>query len=157
MRSSHPRFLILNAWICKLFQVVPNNPRSTTCGPKSIARRRCRADRAAGGVAAARSLAAEQILRDAGRGENVVARVLELPAQIWQIDVKQLALPLAHLARDDHRLDVGAIHRRYDGPGHLIERRHVDPRGVEDDDVSLLARRPRAGPAVQPQSLCRGL
>src|SRR5258708_26224691 len=60
-----------------------------------------------------RSLLAEQVLRDLRRGEDVVARVLELPAQIVQVDVEQLPLPLAHLARDAHRLDVRAVHQRY--------------------------------------------
>src|SRR5207247_5031913 len=54
-------------------------------------------------------LPAEQVLLDARRGEDVVARILELLAQARNIDVEQLSLPLAHLARDDHRLDVGAI------------------------------------------------
>src|SRR5712664_1072509 len=69
-------------------------------------------------------LAAEQILRDTRRGEDMVARVLELLAQPGQIDLEQLPLPLAQLAGDDDRLDVGAIHQGYDGPRHLIERRH---------------------------------
>jgi hypothetical protein len=34
------------------------------------------------------SVAAEQVLRDAGGGEEVVARGLELLAQSWQIDVE---------------------------------------------------------------------
>ena len=85
------------------------------------------------------------------RGEDMVARVLELPAQVRKIDVEQLALPLAHLAGDDHRLDVGAVHQRDHRPRHLVERRHVDRFGVENDDVGLLARRERADLAVQPQ------
>src|SRR2546425_735656 len=36
---------------------------------------------------------------------------------------------------------------------HLVERRHVDPGGVEDDDVGLLARSERAGLSVEPQML----
>jgi hypothetical protein len=55
-------------------------------------------------------VAAEQVLRDARRREDIVARGIELLAQMRQIDVEQLSLPLAHLARDDHGLDVGAIH-----------------------------------------------
>src|SRR6267142_4341888 len=53
---------------------------------------------------------AVQVLRDARRSEDVVARVLELPSQTVHIDVEQLPLPFAHLARNDHRLDVGAVH-----------------------------------------------
>src|SRR5712691_1002336 len=98
-------------------------------------------------------LAAEQVLLDARRGEDVVARVLKLPPQPRQIDVEQLAFPFAHLARDDDRLDVGAIHQRYHRARHLVERRDVDRLGVEDDDVGLLARRERAGLAVEPQAL----
>ena len=70
-----------------------------------------------------------------------------------QIDVEQLALPFAHLARDDDGLDIGAIHQRHHRPRHLVERRRIDPGGVENDDVRLLARRERAGLAFQPQGL----
>jgi hypothetical protein len=64
---------------------------------------------------------------------------LELAAQVVKIDVEQLPLPLAHFARDDHCLDIGAIHQRHYRPRHLIERRHVDPGGVKDDDIGLTA------------------
>ena len=56
-------------------------------------------------------LAAEQVLRNAGLGEDKVARGLELASQPVEIDVEQLPLPLAYLARDDHGLDVGAVHQ----------------------------------------------
>src|SRR3989454_363884 len=73
--------------------------------------------------------------------------------QVRQIDVEQLSLPLAHLACDDHGLDVSAVHQRDDRSRHVVERRHVDRGGVEDDDVGLLAGRERAGLAVQSQVL----
>jgi len=73
--------------------------------------------------------------------------------RLFQVHVEQLPLPLAHLARNDHGFDVGAVHQRYDRPRHVVERRHVDRFGVEDDDVGLLAGRERAGLAVQPQVL----
>src|SRR6267378_4366433 len=96
---------------------------------------------------------AVQVLRDLRRGEDIVARVLELAAQIVQVDVEQLPLPLAHLARDDDGLDVGAVHQRHYGPRHVVERRHVDRGRVEDDDVGLLARGERARLLVEPQVL----
>jgi hypothetical protein len=95
----------------------------------------------------------EEILRNAGPSEEVVAGVLEVAPQPVQIDVEQAALPLAHLAGDDHGLDVGAIHQRDHRSGHVVERRHVERRGVEQDDVGLLARRERARLAVQSQVL----
>src|SRR5882762_9162076 len=55
------------------------------------------------------SVGAEQVLVDVRRLEQEVARSLELPAKVRQIDVDQLPLPLAHLAGDDHGLDVGAV------------------------------------------------
>src|SRR5256885_12148126 len=73
-----------------------------------------------------------QVLRDLRCGEDVVARVLELPAQMVQIDIEQLPLPFAHLARDDHGLDVGAVHQRDDRSRHIVERRYVY-RGVVED------------------------
>jgi hypothetical protein len=57
------------------------------------------------------------------RIEDVVARVLKLAAQHRQIDVEQAPLPRAHLASDNHGLDVGAIHQRYGRPRHLVDRR----------------------------------
>jgi hypothetical protein len=57
------------------------------------------------------SVVSEQVLRNAGRIEDVVARVLKLAAQHRQIDVEQTPLPLAHLAGNDHGLDIGAIHQ----------------------------------------------
>src|SRR5947207_12454425 len=96
---------------------------------------------------------AVQVLQYTRLGEDEVARTLELPAQMVQIDIEQLPLPLAHLARDDHRLDVGAVHQRDDRPRHVVERRHVDRLGVENDDVGLLARGERAGLLVEPQVL----
>jgi len=100
-------------------------------------------------------LTAEQVLRDARGREDVVARGLELLTQPVQIDVEQMPLPLAHLAGDDHGLDVGAIHQRHHSAGHLVQRRHVEFGGVEDDDVGLLAGRQRAGLAIEPQRLGR--
>src|SRR5437667_8564336 len=96
---------------------------------------------------------AVQVLRDLRCGEDSVARILELPAQVVKVDVEQLPLPLAHLARDDHRLDVGAVHQGYDRPRHVVERRHVESGRVEDDDVGLLARGERARLLVEPQVL----
>src|SRR6478752_5064818 len=63
--------------------------------------------------AASRLLAAEQVLRNPRRGKNVVARRLELLAQAIQVDVDELALPLADLARDDHGFDIRPVHQRY--------------------------------------------
>src|SRR5690349_4936109 len=74
------------------------------------------------------SLRAEQVLRNACRGEKKVARGLDLLQQPPQIDIEQLSPPLAHLARDDHGLDVGAVHQRYDRARNLVERRHVERR-----------------------------
>src|SRR3979490_3566102 len=45
-----------------------------------------------------------------GLAEYVIARLLDPPAQVVEVDIQQPALPLAHLAGDDHRLDVGSIH-----------------------------------------------
>src|SRR6266850_5893547 len=96
---------------------------------------------------------AVQVLWDLCRGEDVVARILELAAQVVQVDVEELSFPLAHLARHDHGLDIGAVHQRHDGARHVVERRHVDSGRVEDDDVGLLARGERARLLVQPQVL----
>src|SRR5205823_13252386 len=96
---------------------------------------------------------AVQVLQYTRLGEDEVARALELPAQMVQVDVEQLPLPLAHLARDDHGLDVAAVHQGDDRSRHVVERRNVDRLGVEDDDVGLLARGERAGPAVKSQVL----
>src|SRR5215470_15860609 len=98
-------------------------------------------------------LTAEGILRDARRGKDEVARGLELPAQAAQIDAEQPALPLAHFARDDHRLDVRAIHQRHHRAGHVVDRRYIDRLCVEDNDVGLLARSERASLAAEPQGL----
>src|SRR5882757_693635 len=56
------------------------------------------APRQAPTAAAGTSVVAEQVLRNAGRLEDVIARRLELPAQRRQIDIEQLPVPLAHLA-----------------------------------------------------------
>src|SRR5256885_11889190 len=99
---------------------------------------------------------AVQVLRDLRCGEDVVARVLELPAQVVQVDIEQLPLPLAYLARDDHRLDVGAVHQRDDRSRHVVERRHVYGGCGEDEDVCVLSPRVRGGPSVQSPMLRPG-
>ena len=106
------------------------------------------------GAFVAGSVRPEPVLRDTCRREDIVARSLELPAQVGKVHVEQFPFPLAHLARDHHGLDVRAIHQRYDRTRHLIERRNVDCFGVEDDDVGLFARRERADLVVKPQVLC---
>jgi hypothetical protein len=63
------------------------------------------------------SVAAEKVLRKPSRIEDTVARVLKLAAQHRQIDVEQAPLPLAHLAGDNHGLDVGAIINDTTAPG----------------------------------------
>src|SRR5206468_9090130 len=96
--------------------------------------------------AACRQLAgAEQILWNTRRVEDEVARSLELAAQTRQVDVEQPPLPLANLARDDHGLDVGAVHQRDDRAGHIVQRRDIERGSVEDDDVRLFPGRERAG------------
>jgi hypothetical protein len=80
----------------------------------------------------------EQVLRDTRSREEVVARGLDLLTQPVQIDVEQLPLPLAHLAGDDHGLDIGAIHQGNDRAGHLVRRRHAELGGVEDDSALVL-------------------
>src|SRR5262245_29481230 len=90
----------------------------------------------------------EQVLRDARRFEAEVARLLELPTQPAHVDVEQLSFPLAHLAGDDHGFDIAALHHLHDSTRYVVDREHVDVRGVEDDDVGLLAGRERAGLAV---------
>src|SRR5215813_3996862 len=91
---------------------------------------------------------AEQILLHARRAEDEVARLLELAAQPPQIDVEQLALPLAHLAGHDHGLDIAALHHLHDSTRYVVDREYVDVRAVEDDDIGLLARLERTGLAV---------
>src|SRR5215831_7351561 len=83
------------------------------------------------GLTTRASVAAEQVLGNARRGEDVIARGFQLPTQMRQIDVEELPLPFAHLAGDDHGLDIGAVHQRHDRTRHLVERRHIDPGGVE--------------------------
>ena len=103
-----------------------------------------------------RSLDAEQaasIRRDVCLTKDIVARGLKLLTQPREIDVEQLTLPLAHLARDDHGLNVGAFHQRNDRAGYLVERRHVERSAVKDDDVRFLARRERTDLAVEFQCL----
>src|SRR5512145_1314196 len=95
----------------------------------------------------------EHVLRDTRLRKDIVARGFELPAKVVQIDADQLSLPLTHLARDDHGLDVGTVHQRYHRSRHVVERRDVERRGVEHDDVRLFAGRERPGLAVQPQVL----
>ncbi len=58
------------------------------------------------GVFVAGSVRPEQVLRDACRREDIVARSVELPAQVRKVHVEQFPFPLAHLARDHHGLDV---------------------------------------------------
>src|SRR5262249_40945658 len=96
---------------------------------------------------------AEQVLRNTRRLEDVVARCFELLAQLGQIEVEQPPLPFAHLARNDHGLYVGSVHERYDRARHVIDRRHIDGGGVEQNDVSLIAGFERTNLAVQPQGL----
>src|SRR3954470_6921520 len=78
-----------------------------------------------------RLMAAEQVLRNSRSREQEVPGGFELVTQVVEVDVEQLALPLAHLAGDDHGLDVGAIHQGYDRAGHLVERRHIELGRVE--------------------------
>src|SRR5215510_14537369 len=92
---------------------------------------------------------AEQVLRHARRAEDEVARVLQFAAQPAQVYVEQLSFPFAHLAGDDHGLDIAALHHLHDSTRYVVDREHVDMRGVEDDDIGLLAGRERAGLAVQ--------
>jgi len=99
------------------------------------------------------SLVIAGMLRNTRLLEDVVARVLELIAQAREVDVEQLALPLAHLAGDDDRLDVGALHQRHDRAGYVIERGHVNGGRIENDDVGFFARGQRAGLLVAPQIL----
>ena len=73
-------------------------------------------------------------------------------AQLVEVDVEQLPFHFRILPATSRS-------RRWCGPsarrpaGHLVERRHVDPGGVEDDDVGFLARRERADLVVEPQRL----
>src|SRR5262245_29325457 len=69
-----------------------------------------RADVAAGVFRSFVSERAEQILRDARLAEHEIARVLEVVAQLVEVESAQLALPLDDLAGDDDRLDVAALH-----------------------------------------------
>src|SRR4051794_27018053 len=72
-----------------------------------------------------RPASAEHVLRHAGLGEDVVARSLELRAQRVQVNIEQPALPFAHLAADDHGLDVAAIHHLNDRARHMVDREDV--------------------------------
>jgi len=85
--------------------------------------------------------------------KTLVAGVLELPAQMPQIDIEEPPLPLAHLAGHDHGLDVGAVHQRDDRPRHVVEGRHIERGRVEDDDVGLLARGEGSGLPGEPEVL----
>src|SRR5215472_3965891 len=51
-----------------------------------------------------------QVLRDVGGREDIVSRGEELLSQLRDVEAEQTAFPLDHLARDDHRFDIGAIH-----------------------------------------------
>jgi len=63
---------------------------------------------------------AVQVLRDLRCDEDVVARVLELPAQVVQIDVEQLPFHIAHPAADDHRLALVRSISETTAPGTLL-------------------------------------
>src|SRR4051812_14771570 len=83
------------------------------------------------------------------RVEEEGARVLELLAQPGLVDLEELTFPFAHLAGDAHGLDIAALHHLHDSTRYVVDREHVDVRGVEDDDVGFLAGRERAGLTVQ--------
>jgi hypothetical protein len=66
---------------------------------------------------------------------------------------QKLALPLADLARDHDRVDIGPVHQRHHRARRVVEGRDVDRLGIQQDDVGLLARRQAAGLVVEPQAL----
>jgi hypothetical protein len=74
-----------------------------------------------------------------------------VPAQPPEIDAEQLSFPFQHLAGDDDRLDVRALHQRDHGAGHDVEWRNVDRLSIEQDDVGVLARRQRSDLLVELQ------
>src|SRR5690349_5519723 len=93
---------------------------------------------------------AEQILRNASLGEDVIARLFKLFAQPLEVDVEHPTLPFPHLAGHDDRFDVGALHQRDDCARHVVHRSHVECRCVEQDDVGLLSGLERADLALEP-------
>src|SRR5262245_27978922 len=117
--------------------------------PPSLAEKNGRGGRSRPSPAVRSPSLAKQVLRNARRGEAEVARLLQFAAQPAQVYVEQLSFPFAHLAGDDHGLDIAALNHLHDSTRYVVDREHVDVRAVEDDDVGLLAGRERAGLAVQ--------
>src|ERR1051325_11895154 len=80
---------------------------------------------------------AEQVLRDARRLIEEVARCHELGAQAVEIDIEQRALPFADFARDDHGFDVAAIHHLHDRSRHVIDREDVQVARIDRKSTRL--------------------
>jgi hypothetical protein len=90
----------------------------------------------------------EQPALDSGRGEDIVAARLELGAEFPYIVAHDLAAPLRDLAGAQNRRNVGAVHQGDDVAGGVVQRSDIERRGVEQDDVGVLAGGERAGPGV---------
>jgi len=80
----------------------------------------------------------------------MVARGFELPAQMLQIDIQQLPLPLAHLAATIRVSTLAGPSARRPPPAPGLSGATLSAR-VEDDDVGLLARRQRARFRIEPE------
>src|SRR6202042_45958 len=87
----------------------------------------------------------KEIALDARRREDIVPAGVQFGPQLWNVVADDRAAPFLDLPRAQNRRYVGALHQRDDRAWSMIERRDVERRCVEQDDVGLFAWGQRAG------------
>ena len=95
----------------------------------------------------------KEIVLHLGLLEDVVAAGFQIAPQLVEIVAQQVPFPLAVVARDHDRVDIGKIHQGLDGSGNVVEGRNVDGLGLEQDDIGVLAGGQAARLLIKAQAL----
>src|ERR1700733_14560078 len=86
--------------------------------------------------------------------KQVVTRGIHFSAQFGEVDVDELAVPLADLTGNHHGVDVGAINRLHDSADGVAEREDTDAIRSHHDYVGLLSGRQRTDRAFETCDSC---
>src|ERR1700733_3172752 len=86
--------------------------------------------------------------------KQVVTRGIYLSAQFGEIDVDELAAPLADLTGNHHGVNVGAINRLHDSADSVAEREDTDAIRSHHDYVGLLSGRQGTDRAFETCDTC---
>src|SRR5690242_6132453 len=79
--------------------------------------------------------AAKPVLLHPRGPEQVITRLLQLPAEPGKVEAEQLSPPLADRPGDHHRIDIAPVHEGHDRTRDLAERRHVEGGGIAGFEV----------------------